>query len=481
MNLRAVTDTPLRAVAYIRVSTEREDMISPELQETAIRDHCLRSGYELTEIITDLDLSGRFWKRRQMERAIQLLESGNVVVVVVWKISRVARNMLDWYIALDRVQTAGGRLESATEPNDTRTATGRFSRGMMAEIAAFESERAGEQWQETHRRRWKRGLPHNGKARLGYTYDREQGFTINPATAPLVNEIFERYISGQGVAKIAAWLQSLGITTLTTGRGIAYYMRSGFAAGYIDHHDPGCTLDHRSGQRCPNIIRELGTHEPIVSNATFVAFEEEQARRTALAPRLISPVSTLSGILICTGCQKRMARNNRRGVTPYFRCATDGCQHPTSFSERKAERLLLEWLPTVADLVTTAAREAKLGESTAGVQRERLQRVAIQAEQALTKLTLDLARGIIPESAYTAARRALEAERDAAARTAADMHRTTTTLRKQGTLAVDLLASWDHLEPSTRNTVIRELCIIKVTKAGPRPTAEIRGLWELSS
>jgi site-specific DNA recombinase len=44
-----------RTVAYVRVSLEREDMISPDLQMLAITDYCKRRGYEIVRVIQDLD------------------------------------------------------------------------------------------------------------------------------------------------------------------------------------------------------------------------------------------------------------------------------------------------------------------------------------------------------------------------------------------------------------------------------------------
>src|SRR6476620_633495 len=107
MMLRAVPDRPPRAVAYIRVSDEGgrgEDLMSPQIQLAAIRAYCQRRGYELVRVLEDIDLTGRFWKRRQVETAIAMIEAREAEVVCVWKISRVARNRLDWAIAVDRVE-----------------------------------------------------------------------------------------------------------------------------------------------------------------------------------------------------------------------------------------------------------------------------------------------------------------------------------------------------------------------------------------
>jgi site-specific DNA recombinase len=65
-----------RAVAYVRVSLEREDMISPQLQMKAVSEYCDLRDYRIVRVIEDLDLSGRFWKTRQVDQAIEMLEHG---------------------------------------------------------------------------------------------------------------------------------------------------------------------------------------------------------------------------------------------------------------------------------------------------------------------------------------------------------------------------------------------------------------------
>src|SRR5690606_40458984 len=70
----------------------------------------------------------------------------------------------------DALPIFGGELVSATEEVDAKTAVGRFTRGMLLEIAAFESDRAGEQWKETHELRRNLGLPATGGKRFGYRW-----------------------------------------------------------------------------------------------------------------------------------------------------------------------------------------------------------------------------------------------------------------------------------------------------------------------
>src|SRR5699024_5935988 len=149
-----------RAVIYKRQSTAREESISLELQETACRDYAARHGYTVVAVEADPGISGRTFARPGVQAVMAMVERGEADVILLWKWSRLSRNRLDWYQAADKAQQAGGRIESATEPIDTSTSIGRLSRGMMIEIAAFGSERAGDQWREAHERRVRTGRPH---------------------------------------------------------------------------------------------------------------------------------------------------------------------------------------------------------------------------------------------------------------------------------------------------------------------------------
>lgn len=97
--LRAVPDRPPRAVAYVRVSKEGgrgSDLMSTDIQLTAIRDHCARMGYQLVTVLEpDIDRTGLLWSCRRIEQAVQMIEAGQADVIVTWEVSRVSRNRKD--------------------------------------------------------------------------------------------------------------------------------------------------------------------------------------------------------------------------------------------------------------------------------------------------------------------------------------------------------------------------------------------------
>src|SRR5690348_7596899 len=87
VTLRAVPDAPRRALGLVRVSKARDDMISPELQRTAIEDHAARRGHRIVAWMEGLDESAsrersKWWKR--LDEVIALVEAHEIDVVLVW-------------------------------------------------------------------------------------------------------------------------------------------------------------------------------------------------------------------------------------------------------------------------------------------------------------------------------------------------------------------------------------------------------------
>ncbi|KAB2341883.1 recombinase family protein [Actinomadura rudentiformis] len=487
--LHAVPEEPPRVVGYVRVSTAREEMISPELQRAAIEDYCTRRGYILDEVIEDLDATGRNFTRKGVQKAIERVENSGAAVVVVWKFSRFGRDRKGWAINLDRVESVGGRLESATEDVDASTSTGRFTRGMLSEIAAWESERIGDQWREAHERRVKMGLPHDGRDRFGYLYHRrataavscaqgcalgecEPGYVIDPETAPFAAEMYERYNGGQSHRAIAIWLNSQGIKTTVdkwwTDRTVRKYLATGFAAGKIRVHDRVCKC--KSPQTCERNAYLPGAHKPIIDEKVWEFFQRNRNRRAKLAPRVETPVYPLSGLLLCGRCDGPL---NCHGIKHHgvykqgymYYCARYHrarlCEG-TWIARPRLESLILDWIEEVAavDVNTKAelmtARAAARTAADAG--RKRLLREGQQLAKALTQLTVDRAKGLVPEAAYREARDELVADQERVQNALESLADEKDRLADPPVrVARDLVKRWPTLPPAVRRDLLSKL------------------------
>lgn len=483
--LRSVPDSPPRALALIRVSKERDGMISPELQDTAIGDYCAARGITITHRMEGLDESGsqsrsKWWAT--LDRAVGMVEDGQVDVIVVWKFSRTARHRLRWAVALDRVEEAGGRLESATEQVDVGTSTGRFTRGMLAELNAFEAERIGEVWKETHARRRSKGLHHTGGRRHGYVYRADKTWEPDPETAPLVVALYEQYVAGKGLAALAAWLRAVGLPprvdgTRWTQRGVSSVLRSGFAAGFINVHDPQCQC--RKPDRCPRRLWLRGAHEPIVGGRLWDWYLAERKRRAGTPARLLAPTTPLAGLVRCGACGYSMV--SRGQGQPGYKCPNLSCTARSSVVLPRAEGEVRTWLREYAEDVGREAAVASSDRASRAAARSavtRLARAVARLDAELVTLTREYTRGVVPEGAYVAARDELVAERGQAQAALDGASAKLGPARVTPREAADVVARWDELPTAQLNKVLRTLVRVVVERGEWRSQVRVIPAWE---
>ncbi|WP_157936906.1 recombinase family protein [Geodermatophilus chilensis] len=456
--LRPVPQTAPRALALIRVSKEREGMVSPELQDTAIGDYCARAGYTITHRMEGLDESGsrarsRWWAK--LDAAVAMIEAGDVDVIVVWKFSRTARHRLRWAVALDRVETAGGRLESATEQVDVSTSTGRFTRGMLAELNAFEAERIGEQWKEAHERRLSKGLPSRGGPRFGYVRDGDT-YTPDPVTGPLLAGMYADYLEGAGFSTIARRLNRAGQRTLRGGpwssERVADVLDSGFGAGLLS-----------KGSR-RDITWVPGVHPAVIEAAVWEAYREAREARRG-QPNAGVPLYPLSGLLRCGDCGSSMhaARLGRYAGYGYIcgRWVKTGQGVCVTVSRAKVERVVLQWLARyAAEVEDQATRQAarQAAQLVARSDATDLRRQVLRLDERLNRLTVGWTEGLVPDSAYAATRDELAAKRDELVGRAREAEEMSTALQRPAMpIVTALLDRWDELPAASRREMLGHL------------------------
>ncbi|OAZ40911.1 hypothetical protein A9Z40_02935 [Microbacterium arborescens] len=453
---------------YLRQSTYREESISLEVQEHSAREHCARQGYEVVRVEADPGISGRSWKQRKgVQAALGAIEAGEADVIVVWRWSRLSRSRRDWAVAADQADLAGGRIESATEPND-QTAAGRFARGVMTELAAFESERIGEQWSEARAHRVARGLPSTGGPRFGYRIV-DRAYVPDPVTGPVLAELYALYLGGQGSSQLTRMLNDRGIPHgRTEGRRWAYQdtlrvLDAGFAAGLLVKTAPRPRGQSNVGQKhLPVWEREFrpGAHEPLIDRATWDAYVAARRARTKTRVRRGAPM--LSGLLVCLDCGGPMHGNTYQGRQLYVcsRGSTFSGHRQVSIFGSMIEPGVEAWLFEMADDLST--RAAAVEQTAAHAERvdmtaRRAQQQLAKIDERLLQLTLRLADGTITESAYRLAAEALEVERaDATDR----LHRSRRNpVREAAPAGVsrDLVRQWPSMTSEVRNAVLRPL------------------------
>jgi DNA invertase Pin-like site-specific DNA recombinase len=206
-----------RCAIYTRKSTDEGlDLRYNSLD--AQRDACLayiksQSHEDWTPIDQQFDdggFSGGNLERPALKRLIGEIERGHVDVVVIHKIDRLTRSLMDFAKLAEMLDRHNVSFVSVTQHLNTADSVGRLSLNILLSFAQFEREIASERIREKILASRRRGLWTGGHPPLGY--DAEKGaLVVNELEAEHVRHIFRRYVELRSVDDLRLELQHDGI------------------------------------------------------------------------------------------------------------------------------------------------------------------------------------------------------------------------------------------------------------------------------
>jgi DNA invertase Pin-like site-specific DNA recombinase len=130
----------MRVIGYVRVSTD-EQMSSGaglEAQRHAIIVECRRRGWQLVEVLEDAGYSAKDMRRPGVQEALRVLKAGEASALVVAKLDRLSRSMLDFTALMAKAQKQSWALVALDCAVDTSTPAGEAMANMLATFAQFE-------------------------------------------------------------------------------------------------------------------------------------------------------------------------------------------------------------------------------------------------------------------------------------------------------------------------------------------------------
>lgn len=188
---------------YIRVSTEdqaREGFSLGE-QKEKLQDLCKYRGYKVFRIYEDAGISAKDTNRPEFQEMLEDMRSGNINVIVAYKLDRITRSTKDLENLIIEIQKYNCGLECAVDDINTETANGKFFTRMLTVLSQLEIERCSERTRFGMVGAIKEGhIP--GSIPLGYKRDNKK-VVIDESTKDTVTKIFDLYISGNSYQKIA--------------------------------------------------------------------------------------------------------------------------------------------------------------------------------------------------------------------------------------------------------------------------------------
>jgi len=138
---------PTRVVGYVRVSTDKQadHGISLEAQTAKVKEYAQLYELELVEVIEDAGASGKTLDRPGLQRALLMLKRGEAEAIVVAKLDRLTRRVVNLGELVERYFVDGRwALLSVNEQIDTRSAGGRLVLNVLVSVAQWEREAIAE-------------------------------------------------------------------------------------------------------------------------------------------------------------------------------------------------------------------------------------------------------------------------------------------------------------------------------------------------
>ncbi|MFA9464090.1 MAG: recombinase family protein [Velocimicrobium sp.] len=348
------------ACAYIRVSTEQQEELSPDSQKRLLKDYAEKNNIIITKFYEDLGISGRKAdKRPEFQTMISDCKSKDhpYDVILVWKFSRFARNQEESILYKSLLNKAKIEVVSVSETVPDGMVGGLVERIFEWMDEYYSINLSGEAKRGWEEKRLKGGYP--ASCPYGYDYIKGDVPVINEEQIKIVRKIFDMYLKeDRSAAYITKWLNQNGHRTKFDRPWHNCYVTdllvNPFFAGKIrwKAYDGNKHLKPISEW----IIMD-GKHEPIITMEEFEQSYQKRLRQGAHKRRGANGCKNwISGLVKCAHCGATLiyCKESKHNYS-YFRCKEyirGMCSHPNYVTEAKLTRDIIDGLKNISTLDT---------------------------------------------------------------------------------------------------------------------------------
>ena len=326
--LRQATQNLITAL-YPRLSHEDElqgESNSISNQKRILETYAKQNGFTNLRWYTDDGYSGANFQRPGFQAMLADIEAGKVGTVIVKDMSRLGRNYLQVgfytemlfpqkgvrFIAVnDNVDSANGGMD-----NDFTPLRNLFNEWLVRDTS--------KKIKAVKRAKGMSGKPVTSKPVYGYLMDEDENYIVDEETAPVVKQIYQLCLAGNGPTKIARMLTEQQIPT----PGTLEYQRTGSTRRYHPGYEckwatntvvhilenreyMGCLVNfktekpsYKTKHSIENPIEKQAIfenhHEPIIDTQTWERVQELRKQRKR--PNRYDEVGLFSGMLFCADC-----------------------------------------------------------------------------------------------------------------------------------------------------------------------------------
>lgn len=324
-----------KAVGYVRISSTRQiNGESPETQKAQILAYATQHNIQIIAWFYDEAVSAKTIQRPELKRMVQYIQGhkGQVDFVVVYKMSRISRDMNSYVELRLMLGRYGVNVRSATEPVDS-SPTGRFMESIFMANGQLDNDIKAEYTRDNMKALAKQGYWQH-PALLGYSNAKIQNDlgklrpTMKPdLMADKVRTLLVRFSEGDiSKAELTRYAKSIGLISKRgaslTETSINNMLTAPEYAGYV--HDKHTDYELVDGKHKALISVEIyRRNQALLKSAGNTRSGEKHYK--------VNKLYALRGTLLCSNCQKPMygsapRTGNGKGYSPRYHCARISCR-----------------------------------------------------------------------------------------------------------------------------------------------------------
>ncbi|MEK5278531.1 recombinase family protein [Paenibacillus sp. FSL H7-0735] len=380
-----VENTTSRFVAiYCRVSTDEQarEGVSLGEQQERLKAYCKAMGWS-DEVLLFIDdgYSAKSTDRPQLKRLMTYIENGEISKVMVTKLDRMSRRLLDLLTLIDMFQQHQVAFISISESFDTNTPSGRLTLQVLGAVAEFERERIRERvldnmFHAANQGKWLTQSPY------GYRLE-DKVLIIHEPEAKTVRQMYDLYLNqGMGFFAIARQLNEEGIPSRHNKewsiRSVKLLLTNPVYKGTFIWNRVDSSKKKRTIKDDKDWIVIDDCLPAIIDKNTWERVQTKMSR-PGIAPRAQTSPHLLGGILKCGNCGSGMSigwsgsRDRRYRV---YRCSANKNKGTCTSKQYKADEVESWFLQGLAglsdslspDLVPYLVEKARSSQSSRGDQ-----------------------------------------------------------------------------------------------------------------
>lgn len=357
----------IRVAAYARVSSGKDAMLHSLSAQVSYYSNLIQShkGWLYCGVYADEAKTGTKDARENFQRLLDDCRAGKIDLVITKSISRFARNTVTLLETVRELKNLGIDVYFEEQRIHTMSADGELMMTILASYAQEESRSASENQKWRIRKEYEKGRDVNIRFLFGYKIG-NGSIEPDPETAPIVVEMFTRYVEGASFSEIAKDLKRRGLRCSLGGEwnctrvkeiitNEKYTGNSLLQKHFVNNHLEKKKIANKG--QLPMYYAEE-THPAIISQELFDMAQERQRKRAKhFYKGTPMKYSVFTGLIQCPKCGKsyrRMLNNGSVGwnCPTYIKEGKQKCHGKkipeTTLEQTTAEALeLTEFIPSV--------------------------------------------------------------------------------------------------------------------------------------